>query len=109
MLRKFTNDISCVMNVAQPMCVTLTTNDAVVLSKVANVCLDLDSNIVLYSDLRVVSDLAALIVLGMDWLTAYNPAINWQMLSVSLDCTCDIAAKEHAHHTIYSERIYYAS
>lgn len=56
------------MNLVQPMYMILVTNIAVVLSKVTNLCLDLDRNVVRCLDLNIVLDYAALIMLHMDWI-----------------------------------------
>ena len=38
-----------------------------------------------FSTLRVVKGLDSEIVLGMDWLSAYNPDIDWKLLTVKFD------------------------
>lgn len=90
-------------------CVMLATNVIVVSSKVTNVCLEFGSNIVHYLDLCIVPNLAARIMLGMDWSIKYNPMIDWKMWLVSLDCVGNVASKEHARHTIYTKHTHCAS
>lgn len=65
-LCKFTSNICCTMNLAQLICVTLATNAAISLLKVAKVCLKFRNNVVHCIDPYMVLDLAAPIVLGMD-------------------------------------------
>lgn len=108
MLHKFAADIGCIMNLAQPMYVMLVMKIAIVLSKIANVCLNFYNNILHCADLHVVPDLAVPIVLGMDWFTKYNPSIGWKMRSVLLDCTRDVACYNYMQYTIYAKYIHYA-
>lgn len=72
------------------MYITLVMNITAVSSKFAHTCLDLGNNIAYYLDLCMVPDLVVLIVLGMNWFMTYNPRVNRQTRSVSLDCTRDI-------------------
>lgn len=47
-------------------------NVLIILCKIANVYLDISENIIRYLDLRVLPNLTAPIVRGMDWLMQYN-------------------------------------
>lgn len=58
------------------MCVTLTIDVSIVSSKITNLYLNFGKNLQYCSNLRVILDLTAPAILGVNSLTKYNPLID---------------------------------